>query len=277
MGYVLDAEGTDNLDALRERGLAMELHRASIKWNDNRKALTDHNGFFWIKDDLGDIPLALNNRLKVVGENNQWMVNSYDNEFYEGTYGTFFDGGTMKKTARVNIIKGAQMFVVPNRNSGTLSVTEFKRTRILGQVVDADDNPIPNVLVLSTRTGRFAKTDSTGRFILLIYADGTFAIREDDIIVNSIEGCKLVLTQYFRSYSILLNSSSFNNTTPFDIGIFKSTSAHGDKASYLKRGGIYPWGIIYEDRGNRKFPLARRSSDVISIPFHTETGYTASP
>ena len=169
--------------------------------------------------------------------------------------------------------------------NGNQDFTKHNRTIVQGTVKDAQGAGVPDVLVCLERNGRQEKTNSLGNYSISIYCpwDATtnaplFGRVDDDLF-----------TQYTPDYNYIYPPSPTSHTLavtafvsggvggPFDIYNpytapdftygFYGGLPFSDR--YLKSGGSYRVGVVYEDNYNRKSTVVE--GDAFRVPFHTET------
>ena len=276
-GYLIDGgkNGADNTVEGLQDGIRCELQvvRANKAGGVAVTGVTDHNGFYYITYQTTTVNYDPFNRLMKAYYNADYIIND-DNDFvYEGGLGEL-NSGSLIKTNKVDVKNALMEYIVPNVNK---SFTDEKKRQIVGTVKSSDGKGAKDVSVFFTRTGRYDKTDSAGQYKISVFADSQVSgnTRSDNLLFKKPSGCDITLSTYLLGVLIEIRDgvAKDNPYTAADVTVTEITS----EGRWLKRGGVYPWGIVYEDDGGRKSPVARDVNMKISIPYHTENGTYGKP
>lgn len=298
-GYLLDADASGSATDLKNKGIRMECQTAHFKafgvmptppiyvplfslGNDIR---TDHNGFFYTTINSGLIGGTSVVRGRFVSNINQFansdeIIKDYNQQKYTGGLGELMAGTLSTLAIDFHSTNELKQYIVFNNLE---DISNYRRTTLRGRVVDQNGVGVSGVLVVYENNTRWEKTDANGNYAIVIWnnAFGEGARRTVDDIIFSYSGlCQVVFNtvdEYEQLQVIPINSSGYNKTTPFDVPDLLMMKVQGQVDRYLKRGGTYPYGIMYQDRGNRASTVARDTSNIIVIPFHTENQIYGKP
>lgn len=309
--YFLDNDSkNDNVEFRKgaigvERQLVELLPSSTSAWDPAIQVVTDHNGFafhVWITapggTDSGEMTSVfatvsdvcdddlLSPTLDIVpvsfgsidgdGENAALWIKSFS--FFPNLHGGIVLGGgeILSPISPPNTLMGP--FFPSYWINLNLVFTENNKTLIQGTVKEVNGIGVPGVLVYYERTGRQEQTDVNGNYAIAVYCPWDVFGRTDDILFTQylIDKCydypPNPLTQ-------LLDISDFctdyTSTIPFSVPDvnygFSGVLTNIEK--YLKAGGIYRIGLVYEDNYGRKSTVVEGST--LRIPFHTKrTEYT---
>lgn len=154
--------------------------------------------------------------------------------------------------------------------------TTKNKTIIEGETVENNGIPLKNVLVWYQRNGRPQFTDILGGYSITAYCPFDFDYRDDDKLITTYptDNCYdyppniQEQTPNIANYCTLPydSTNSYSATTV----VYPINGAIVQLFRYVKRGGVYRTGIVYEDRGNRKATVAE--GDVLRVPYFTEPG-----
>ena len=199
---------------------------------------------------------------------------SYYGGYYELEQGNLTTGAT-------RILDGGE-FMMFNTDQ---DFTEENKTSIQGQVLDTTGSPVQNALVMLSSTNRYVITNAYGFYSILLYCPYNNVFRYS--------GTGRLVTTYLpdtcHDYPITDSNFPANPFTFFANIDFEHpfvgpnpTFTNGfkigliDFGRYLKRGGVYRTGLVYEDRGNRKNTVTETKNRLM-IPFHTTIGSYSKP
>lgn len=156
------------------------------------------------------------------------------------------------------------------------NVTSFSRTHITGTILDQNGLGVSG-MALSTSSGDTQITDPSGEFDIIEYAETDFnapIILSTNIkmLINpSIGNLSYSLNKDNDYFSYFISSVNYNNTTfPPPDNITATISPLAVTTAALKRGGIYNYGLVYYDRGNRSGTVNTDISLRLPIAFYTE-------
>jgi hypothetical protein len=170
--------------------------------------------------------------------------------------------------------------------------TEQNKSSIQGRVFDTLGNPVANTLVVLEANTRWVKTNQFGYYSIVFYCQYNDNFRTP--------GFSRLFTTYLPDTCYdypILNSNVLTNagfffvnidfdtpfvgpnptfTNGFVFGLPQSGPANNGAGRFLKSGGVYRVGLVYEDRGNRKNTVSE-SRTKLTIPFHTVIGSYSKP
>jgi len=146
------------------------------------------------------------------------------------------------------------------------------RKRVLQTTaIDANSTPLPSVLFVFSRTTRTSVTGIDGIAQILCYAQYDNQDREDDYLIANYADdiCYLhypgnpVTVEDFRIVYLL-----GMNIDPKVVSDYVFSVVGGIPANlrFLKAGGIYDFGIVYEDEANRTCGVSKGPR--LFVPFH---------
>jgi len=262
-GYLLDNNaGNTNKET---RIGALNVERQLVGLGDVLKylgVLTDHNGYFSFIIDYYDpaIPPWL---LKFFSNNSSTAtVDGYKGD-YLGMYNdtltavTFTGGGLVGSDVAT--------LIVMNRSTHLSD----RRSLVRVKATDITNAPLGGVIMVYSRTTRFAITGSTGSGTILAYLPWAYPetpVRTGDKVYA------LYLNDICYQYYPAVNPKpiSIDISTPGDTicptFIFTFIGGVAFNFRFLKGGGVYDFGIVYEDRGNRTCGVTQAAK--VAIPFH---------
>lgn len=212
---------------------------------------TDHNGYCWYRafedtDETDDTPFGY----KVNG----FAVSTVavDNALWPGDYDKMYDD-TLSYATNPNTIYYEAAYQSENRfifNDGSFSIVGPKRLQCTA-VIDDGVTGLDGVLFLYSRTGRYGITGADGIAYISFYVPISEAPDRADqlIVLYQPDTCH---DGYPEEDSVPIEVAG-SDPDPFDAGTYQFTLATMDinTGRYLKGGGEYSFGIVYEDRGNR--------------------------
>lgn len=227
----------------------------SKQWGGQAITYTDHNGYFFIALDAG-----------ISGSNYCYGATGYNLAFITSGQ-TFYQGTTPVTTFSFG--QNAKTYYIQNTSSatGSTSVQEFGRTKVIGYVTDnalPNGNPVSNFNVQVTRGGS-GKTDSNGKFEIYAYGNHSAldnGLKRNDFACYSLTGgnCFGKLTNnaslvFFnllgsttQGYNAIVPNGLYYNISPTPATQVTFTYNAGIS---LKRGATYEYGIVYYDHGLR--------------------------
>jgi hypothetical protein len=270
------------------------LDGVTIDYSLSSNLVTDHNGYGWtlwltamfdpffINQDLSDIKetrIAVRDACANTTRNLQWAGASppdtglvmYNNGLEALWTNTDVDSnGDGLTNFRLNL---ATQVIIYNVDK---VVTTKNKTIIEGNIEENNGTPLKNVLVWYQRNGRPQFTDILGGYSITIYCPYDFDYRNDDNLISTYptDNCYDYPPNIQSQTPDVSNfcSSPYDSTNPYTATtiVYPINGAIVQLDRYLKRGGVYRTGIVYEDRGNRKATVAE--GDVLRVPYFTETG-----
>jgi len=247
--------------------------------------ITDHNGFVWAMWATPGDPQSINQFHVEVAD-----VCGVGTRFLEDGNAVLFRGGLTALFADTEAdVSGAlrPLLGAPAQDTSEVALqlicyntdvefTEKNKTIINGTAVESTNTPVPNVLFSYTRNGRPQFTDSTGGYSITVYCPYDSFGRADDTLWTTYptDNCY----EYPPLPNFQIPDISDFCTNPYDIAnpftativVFPFLGAIVQFARYLKSGGVYRTGMVYEDRASRKCTVVE--GDVFRVPFFTELG-----
>lgn len=149
------------------------------------------------------------------------------------------------------------------------------KTLVQGTVVEANNLGVQKALMCIERNGRQEQTDANGNYAISVYCPWDKFVRDDDTLFPQylLDKCyDYPPTPLFHLLNIDRFCVNYTSTIPYEVPDFAYgfSGALTVQEKYLKSGGSYRTGIVYEDYYNRKSTVVEGS--VLHIPFHTERG-----
>jgi len=247
--------------------------------------VTDHNGFVWAMWATPGNPQSINQFHVEVAD-----VCGVGTRFLEDGNAVLFRGGLTALYADTESnVSGAlrPLLGSPAQDSSEVALqlilyntdvefTEKNKTIINGNSVETTNTPVPDVLFFYTRNGRQQFTDVTGGYSISVYCPYDSFGRNDDTLWatyptdNCYEYPPAPASQVPNISDFCTNPYDIENPFNATLVIFPFLGAIVQFARYLKSGGVYRTGVVYEDRGNRKCTVVE--GDTFRIPFFTEIG-----
>jgi hypothetical protein len=250
---------------------------------------TDHNGYFYGVFDQGGVTSAADVEIvevlyaRMADVCDEVAGDTKDVNFQAwGTAGeiwdTLFAGSEVDHTSNLTdgsdaTSAGTSKFLAVFLDDA--STGDNARALVEGQILDSTGSPIENALVAMTRNGKQERTDVNGNYSFLVWCpwDASSFSRDDDTIylLNEIDSCyDFPPSPEIISPQIGVFCSDIDKDTPFDIEdvVYGFSGVLTLKDKYLKAGGVYKTGIVYEDKEGRRSTVA--PGPLLKIPFHTE-------
>ena len=305
-GYFLDNEGDSSTKEIRQGAIACERQKLNYEVLTNgllypagfvvREAITDHNGYYYFIWNYvaNGSQLTMQARLKNVFITIPDVCNTgfRDLSTPAGT-GQIFSG-SIYTTGFQGLFDAPNVpeVLVPYQNNGEIhrglsiaetwllfnsdqEFTENNRTIVQGRSVESTGLGLTKTLITIERNGRQEETDVNGNFAISVYCPWDKPRRDDDDVIPQylLDKCyvyppdPLLITLAINDFC-----SPFTSTNPFILSDFEYgfAGALTVQEKYLKAGGTYRFGIIYEDNHNRKSTVLE--GNTLRIPFHTERG-----
>lgn len=258
--YFLDNEAMDTYASTRIGALNVERQRRGTLFV--FEEFSDHNGYSWHIEDTTDgwsFSLAFQG-LDFSGTPLHGYVGDYDKMYNDS----------------LTLVSGFTVDAADGFDWGVVFVicidAEFSARRRTLEVsaLDSGSNPLAGALILYQQTTRFVKTGITGTGRIVVYEahDAAPALppRTDDLIVlydNDIcylhylsDNPREITVDFFTDPDIIV-------TDPF---LFDVNGGISNAARYLKAGGVYEIGVVYEDRGNRTCGVVKATT--LTMPYH---------
>jgi len=260
--YLLDNEA-NNADADDRIG-AINCERQNIHFNSNSLAelITDANGYAYkmevytkgsvtfdiliTVENIDTVPLEL---VVYRGDYN----NLYDDTLTDQTIGIPQSGG------------GGNFFIV---NTDPLFSERKKALALFAE--DANGDPVEGVLFIVTRTNRYGTTGADGTTQIVLYAQYDDDDRFDDDIILLYPGDACYQFYPLENPSLVYLPILGIGAEPGPWGIepfiftFLGGIVLGER--YLKAGGVYDFGVVYEDDANRTCGVVKGPR--LHVPFH---------
>lgn len=294
--YIGDNDGDHSSNALRLGSSGMERQKVTMAYIDGDPMIdpatpidgeTDHNGYVWFS------------REKVNGPTDQFLYSlrvyvadacnpgnpeiELDTEAYldpgatPGNIWLALFGAT--ETGPWSVLDDGpwtlydrdEPFIILNDEP---AVAGSNRTIIHGTIKDLSGVGVENAAVCLERDGRAELTDADGEYSISAWLpwDSEDSFRTERLVYTyppdacynyppSPDEMELVIGEY---------CAEVDSTTPFEVGdvVIPFSGAILQSGKYLKSGGMYQTGIVYEDELGRKSTVVRGPD--LYIPFHTE-------
>lgn len=288
--HFLDSDGTYSNYSERVAGASVEnldinfYQGVADLANLTKNMRTDHNGYAWILADTAD-----GSRLRPVasswgGDNTNgaqgyhvfssffggWKIIT-DEDFSANTE-DLNDGETGYDINNISVITlqgNIDMFFAFNADPAW---TTAAQGQITGRCVDSNGIGLAGVLIWMATNGRFETTNQFGEFALTCY--------ETDLLDSRI-ALQEVRPVYLPDAAGNFTPTPALDNTPFDIPaespyettdfVFGFAGGIEFAQRFLKSGGRYKIGIVYEDEAGRT-PCGVSYLDTVLIPFHTQDG-----
>lgn len=226
--------------------------------------LTDHNGYFsFIINDTD--PGTAGWFIGIISNGTTAVLDGYRGDYikmYDDTLVTVpFSGGP----GGVLQDFGAATLICMNKST----YLSNRRSIIRVSATDSAGLPVSNAIMVYSRTTRFGVSASTGIDAILAYlpfANPETPTRTDDSMYV------LYLNDICYDYYPAVNPKpiSIDISVPGDTicptFVFTFIGGVAFNTRFLKGGGVYSFGIVYEDRGNRTCGVAPGVK--LTIPFH---------
>lgn len=256
--YLLDNEGKDDFAATRIGALNCELQQRSTVGGSATGDPADHNGYNWSISDQND-------ESWVVTSNYQHLFGTDPRSMYVGDYDKMYSDTLLNipsLEASWPDFEWGMCFIINK------SETFTARKRALDvSALDGDGMPLVGALIVYQRCTRFVLTGTTGGGRIVAYAQPDDMPRVDWLIIFwSQDRCYLhyVLTNPREiSFDPLTTPEIPQYEEPF---LFDVSGGISDPIRYLKAGGSYDIGVVYEDRGNRTCGAVKAATLV--MPYH---------
>ena len=261
-------------------------------------AITDHNGyafvFFW--NDFSTSTDIANTYW--IAENVAFRGVAQDVCNAPGTisltltsYAGYF-ADALKGLEDGNLPNISPLVTPPNYVSGILGVSNYvsfngnktfseeNKTRIEGQVLDANGMPKENMLLVFSQNGRQEKSATNGNYSITVYCPYNAVNRTGNLIATYlVDACYTYeITPNPQALIVGEFCADYTADIPFsvpDIAINLKTGILQVKR-YLKRGASYNVGICYEDRANRKCSVSVAKNQ-LQIPYFNQIGAITKP
>lgn len=302
--YLLDNDGDPSTNALRKASIGMERQRVDFRYNDGHvespvtvELETDHNGYFWYTyqpqyDTKDEQYFGLFKAYVADACNPGDPVVELTTELYyvDGPYGgppttdyddiwLALDTDTEQSIFNMNglthkILYYSSAFGLFNADP---DVAASNKALITGTLKDSSSVGVEAVAVCLERNGRAEETDANGTFSIAVWLpyDSTDSYRSDDRLVYAYPADECYThppTPDEYTPEIGEFCAVIGDGTEFQIPdiVFPFSGALTLIRKYLKSGGYYQTGIVYEDAAGRKSTVVRGPD--LYIPFHTEIG-----
>jgi hypothetical protein len=307
-GYLLDNNAIAGSKDERQGAIACERQKLNFEtlsdgasypggWSGAQTVITDHNGYFyWIYQMTTDAPTPSPNRFKnvypvvpdtcgggtrtlssVMGTNNV-----FSGDLYTSGYAALFDSPTFTTEFLVSYdpngeihrsLTIAESWLLFNKDQ---TFTDNNKTIVQGTVLEATNIGVERTLICIERNGRQEETDPNGNYAISVYCPWDKDHRDDDDLFPQylLDKCALYPpSPADHTLAITNYCSPYNSTTPYEVPDFTYgfSGALSIQEKYLKAGGTYRTGIVYEDIYNRKSTVVE--GNTLRVPFHTERGF----
>lgn len=288
--HFLDSDGTYSSFEERKAGTSVENLDINFYQGDSdlanltKNMRTDHNGYAWILADTAD-----GSRLRPVsaswgGDNTNgaqdyhvfssffggWKI--ITDEDFAANITDLNDGETaydINNIGTSGLASNIDMFFAFNADPAW---TTANQGEINGQCIDSNGVGIAGVLIWMATNGRFTTTNQFGQFALTVYAYDGLASR---IALQELRPVYLPDSAgaYAPSPASDIVAFDIPAESPYTTADFAFGFAGGItfEHRFLKSGGRYKVGVVYEDDAGRS-PCGVSYLDTVLIPFHTQDG-----
>lgn len=264
-----------------------------------RQLITDHNGFFYARWRLNSDGSVPNQPLRI---KNIWAVvpdvcdptPGLFRELKTANGGGFIFSGDLYTNGLSGLWDSPFTFEslasyvsddeihLPGLSQQSLLLfnldTEFtdnNKTIVQGTVKEATGAGVERVLMAVERNTRQEQTDANGNYAISVYCPWNKEVRDDDTIFPQylLDKCaEFPPTPLDHLLQIIEFCNPYTSTNPylvpqFDYGFSGALTV---KEKYLKAGGTYRTGVVYEDRYNRQSTVVE--GNTLRVPFFTERG-----
>lgn len=301
--YVLDNQADTSTNDLRKGSIGMERQKVQFEYIDGLSVPnpgtevileTDHNGYAWYT------------YIPVEPKNDQYIFdiklyaadacNPGDPEVQVTVEAWLASGGPPDEDIWLSLFSNTEALYdflmtgpLPLGNSESMlaifnidtAVAENNKTTVHGTIKDLSGVGVENVVVCLERNGRAEPTDPDGEYSISAWVpwDSADSFRTDRLVYTypsdtcydyppSPDEMELVIGEYCDTVDF---------DTFFEVGdiVLPFSGAILQLGKYLKSGGLYQTGIVYEDTLGRKSTVVRGPD--LYIPFHTEAGVYERP
>lgn len=313
-GYVLDNNADSSTNELRKTSIGMERQQVLFRYNDGLiespvtvELETDHNGYFWYTYEPVNDPDKYEqfvSTLKVVVADACNPGATIDLDPLTGGIDGYVPDGPLGGPPTIDYEDGwlaidnateilatlpsvgvtypimyySSAFMLFNQD---LDVSQNNKTIVTGNVKDISGSAVENAVVALER-GRAEETSPSGIYSIVAWLpyDSTDSYRYDRLFVTyPPDECGDYPPQ--EEY-LELEIGEYCAEVDFDTSflvlqdvVFTFSGLIGLRNKYLKSGGLYKTGIVYEDEIGRKSTVMRGPD--LYIPFHTEAGVYERP
>ena len=307
-GYLLDNEANYGDVGSRQGAIAQERQKIFLNvltqtdglgftlWED-RILTTDHNGywyFVWSYTKFPGLPFPSPNRFRQLAPTVPDVCNppafrslttasggttKYTGPIYNTGYsglwgGTEFEIAYDGATGEIHTVMNfAQTWLMFNSD---VMFTENNKTIVQGTVIEGTGIGVQKVLMAIERNARQEETDSNGNYGIAVYCPWDKFVRDDDNLFPQylLDKCaEFPPTPLLHLLDIDAFCAPYSSTVPYEVAdfVYGFKGALTVKEKYLKAGGTYRTGVVYEDVYNRKSTVVE--GNTLRIPFHTERGF----
>lgn len=304
-GYFRDSTSDSSSNLSRKSAIACERQKVHLEVYkggpisdyDNYDVITDHNGYFFLAYKVTDpVPITsfrLRNIYLTVPDvcagvpyTTRYLRNPkggnylHSGDIYMRGYGGLYTDTEINYKAQTDIdgiyIGQLALGLPLMMYNSDKEFTEKNKTLVRGEVVDLLGIGMTNVLVFIERNARMEMTDNNGEYAISVYCPWDKLNRDDDDIITTylLDKCYTTPPTPLKFQLDITNfCTDFDSENPYLVAdfIYPTAGPIVDKYSYLKSGGIYDFGIVYEDEYGRKATVSKAKKK-LEIPFHTVRG-----
>lgn len=294
--YLVDSEGENGTAEQRSQGISVENLTAEfyrLEVSNTYSALlksmqADHNGYAW---GMFDRNSALKFRTIVPAWGDALINTNPSNHAYQGSWTNIVDDSAVDLwtlNVGTNSVNCTLVSATSPASAGPFEVYLFNglpdwsllnRGGVTGKVIDLNGSPVANVLVWMARNGRPEITNLFGEFKITSYAfnDTGFRGTVQPIYATFLaDQCAVgPATPAFDNTNFEFDAAGTGIAGTQTISDFELGFEGGiaDTNRYLKSGGIYKTGIVYEDGYGESCGAIPLES--VRINFHTDDGQYA--
>lgn len=266
--HVLDNDSlnADNDDRIAARGAERQKVLGNARTTGvgvDAELITDHNGYCFDRRYHASGTAIISGTIPV--DENDYHPAFADRTMYNGGFKELYDDD-LTVVANTNSTLQTQQYLIINEAEAFTALKKTLRTRA---VIEDAATPLPSVLFVYQQNGRQQVTGLDGYVNIPYFIPYDIGPdRNDDSLIALFLAD--VCNEGNASPDIVLVEAEDPVDDPFVVSNFVFTL--GDitymPARYLKGGGEYDFGILYEDRGNRTPGAARAAT--LRIPVHPD-------
>lgn len=266
--HVLDNDSlnADNDDRIAARGCERQkvLGNARTSGLGSDEVLnTDHNGYCFDRRFHPSGVAVLSGTIPV--DENDYHPAFADREMYNGGLKELYDG-TLAGVAQTNSTLATQQYIIVNEAS---AFTALKKTIRASATIQDGITPLPGVLFVYQRNGRQAETGIDGYVNIPYFIPYlTAPDRDDDYLIAIYLPDTCNQGNADPALYLLELTDPIDDPHVADVFEFQVADITFNQGRFLKGGGEYRFGIVYEDRGNRT-PGAIEAA-TLRVPAHID-------
>ncbi len=260
--YLLDNDATDANAADRIGALNAERQKVDYDIVGGTPILediiTDHNGYIYAVDTYSALAASFSVVIAV--------DHTTDIEVYKGDYNAMYDDTLIAAGTSFSPMEGGGNYFIMNRDADFTA----RKMALIMSAEDTNGAPVDGVLFVIERTTRTDTTGPDGTASILLYAPWDEDDRFNDLIIAHYPGdiCyeHYPLENPLELYLPIVGINVEPGLEIVDPFVFGFVGGIASTGRYIKGGGVYDVGIVYEDHGNRTNGV--RKGARLRVPFH---------